>query len=78
MKNYFRVVTWLAAVVGSAGIVLADGTAGQQSPTGITHSFLATGGETYIMSGEGKITWRFAGGSRDGWVLPSGDVLLAA
>src|SRR3954451_22929547 len=50
----------------------------QQSSTGITHSFLATGGETYIMSGEGKITWRFAGGSRDGWVLPSGDVLLAA
>ena len=50
----------------------------QQSPTGITHSFLATGGETYIMSGDCKITWRFPGPSRDGWVLPSGEVLLAA
>ena len=50
----------------------------QQSPTGITHSFLATGGETCIMSGEGKITWRFPGPSRDGWVLPNGHVLLAA
>src|SRR6266446_9924937 len=56
----------------------ADNPVGQQSPTGITHSFLATGGETYIMSGDGKITWSFPGGSRDGWVLPSGDILLAA
>src|SRR4051812_49034510 len=56
----------------------ADKTATQRSPSGITHSFLATGGETYIMSGEGKITWSYPGSSRDGWVLPSGDVLLAA
>jgi hypothetical protein len=56
----------------------ADTPAGQQSTGGITHSFLATGAETYIMSGDGKITWRFAGASRDGWVLPSGHVLLAA
>lgn len=50
----------------------------QQSPMGITHSFLATGGETYIMSGEGKITWRFAGGSRDGWWTTRDTILLAA
>src|SRR5258706_14378080 len=78
MKSYFMLGMYLAVLLASAGIALADATAGQQSPAGITHSFLATGGETYIMSGEGKITWRFAGGSRDGWVLPSGDVLLAA
>src|SRR5256885_162213 len=56
----------------------ADNAPGQVSGVGITHSFLATGGETYIMSGDGNITWRFAGSSRDGWVLPSGDILLAA
>src|SRR5882672_512901 len=56
----------------------ADNPVGQQSPIGITHSFLATGGETYIMSGDGKITWSFPGSTRDGWVLPSGDILLAA
>jgi hypothetical protein len=66
----------LLAVVGFASA--GANTTGQESSLGITHSFLATGGETYILSGEGKITWRFPGGSRDGWVLPSGDVLLAA
>src|SRR3954467_1764918 len=59
-------------------VAAAENPTGQESATGITHSFLATGGETYIMSGEGKITWRFGGASRDGWVLPSGHVLLAA
>ena len=79
MNGYVKTATCLLVLAGSMTIALAaDGEAGQQSLTGITHSFLATGGETYIMSGEGKITWRFAGGSRDGWVLPSGDVLLAA
>jgi len=79
MKDYFWMVLCAGLAVGFVGTVrAAEGTAVQQSPSGITHSFLATGGETYIMSGDGKITWRFAGGSRDGWVLPSGDVLLAA
>jgi hypothetical protein len=79
MKDYFWMVLCAGLAVGLVGMVrAAEGTAVQQSPSGITHSFLATGGETYIMSGDGKVTWRFAGGSRDGWVLPSGDVLLAA
>src|SRR4051812_42134642 len=73
---------WLMGCFVLLGLVryagAADKTAGQQSPSGITHSFLATGGETYIMSGDGKITWRYPASSRDGWVLPSGDVLLAA
>ncbi|HEV8378159.1 MAG TPA: hypothetical protein VGP99_04865, partial [Tepidisphaeraceae bacterium] len=70
---------WLMTLAALAGFAAAAGNpAGQESPTGISHSFLATGGETYIMSGEGKITWRFPGSSRDGWVLPSGDILLAA
>jgi hypothetical protein len=64
----------LAAFIHSAP---AQSPTGQQSPAGITHSFLATGGETYIMSADGKITWRYPGASRDGWVLPSGDILLA-
>ena len=43
----------------------------------ITHAFLATGGQTYIRSGDGDITWRYPHGSRDGWVLENGNVLLA-
>jgi hypothetical protein len=43
----------------------------------ITHSFLATGAETYIRSGDGQVVWRYPHSTRDGWVLPSGNVLLA-
>ena len=43
----------------------------------ITHSFLATGGETRIVGGDGKVLWRYPASTRDGWVLPSGNILLA-
>jgi hypothetical protein len=43
----------------------------------VTHAFLATGGQTYIRDGEGKVIWRYAQGTRDGWVLPDGNILLA-
>src|SRR5262245_10487412 len=46
-------------------------------PNAITHSFLACGGATYIRDGDGKILWQFPMGSRDGWVLSSGNALLA-
>ena len=39
--------------------------------------FCATGGQTYIRDGEGKVSWRYAAGTRDGWVLPDGNILLA-
>ena len=48
----------------------------KETPT-ITHGFLACGGQTYIRSGDGKIAWQYPHGSRDGWVLPNGNVLLA-
>lgn len=53
------------------GGVVAD------EPAKITHSFLAAGNETYILDGAGKVTWRYPQGSRDGWVLANGNVLLA-
>jgi hypothetical protein len=43
----------------------------------ITHSFLSTGAETRIVSAEGKVTWDYPRATRDGWVLPNGNVLLA-
>src|SRR4051794_35396988 len=50
----------------------------QTPPTArIAHGFLATGGETYILDGVGKLLWSYPGGSRDGWLLPDGHVLLA-
>lgn len=49
----------------------------QESEAGITHSFLATGNETYIMGADGKVQWTYPRGTRDGWVLPDGNILLA-
>jgi hypothetical protein len=43
----------------------------------IKHSFFAAGVETYILDDEGKVVWRYPQGTRDGWVLPNGNVLLA-
>ncbi|HTL18309.1 MAG TPA: hypothetical protein VL793_13820 [Patescibacteria group bacterium] len=62
-----------------AAILLAVSVAagGRANADSITHSFLATGGETYIRSGDGRILWRYPGSTRDGWVLPNGNILLA-
>jgi hypothetical protein len=47
----------------------------------ITHSMLITGGKTYVIedaSGStGNVTWRYPHSTREGWVLPSGNILLA-
>ena len=43
----------------------------------ITHSFLATGAETRIVGADGKTIWSYPRGTRDGWVLANGNLLLA-
>jgi len=43
----------------------------------VKHSFLACGGETYIMDQDGKRTWTFAQSTRDGYVQPDGTIILA-
>lgn len=43
----------------------------------VKHAFLATGAETFIIDESGKVTWKYPQSSRDGWVLDSGNVLLA-
>ncbi len=44
---------------------------------GIRHSYLVMGGKTAIIGEDGKAEWEYAGGTRDGFVLPNGNVLLA-
>ncbi|MEX2213211.1 MAG: hypothetical protein WD768_03725 [Phycisphaeraceae bacterium] len=48
----------------------------QQSADGIKHSFLVTGGETYIVDENDEVIWKYPSATRDGWVLPSGNILL--
>lgn len=49
----------------------------QESPEKLTHSFLVTGAQTYIVGSDDKIAWSYPKSTRDGWVLPDGPVLLA-
>ncbi|MDB6034093.1 MAG: hypothetical protein JWM16_4431 [Verrucomicrobiales bacterium] len=43
----------------------------------IRHSYLVLGGKTVIINEDGKPQWEYRGGSRDGFVLPNGNVLIA-
>ena len=43
---------------------------------GVKHSFLALGQHTYIKSEDGETVWEWPENTRDGWVLPSGNILL--
>ena len=43
----------------------------------ITHSMFIAGSQTAILSGGGQVIWQYPGGTRDGFVLPNGDLLLA-
>lgn len=61
----------LAVLALSAAAVAA-----QNEPSKVTHSFLATGPETRIISGDGKVVWSYPKSTRDGWVLPNGNILL--
>ncbi len=68
--------TWKQAACGVLVAALA-GVGFARADEKIAHSFLATGTETYILDDDGKVVWRYPQGTRDGWVLPNGDVLLA-
>jgi hypothetical protein len=75
-RGLFRAVPSIALVFGM--LTAPDQPVRAEDPkTGITHAFLATGGETYIRDGGGKVVWTYPHPSRDGWVLPGGNVLLA-
>ncbi|MCW5558534.1 MAG: hypothetical protein KIT22_11975 [Verrucomicrobiae bacterium] len=43
----------------------------------IRHSYLVLGGKTAVIGEEGDIRWEYHGGSRDGFVLPNGNFLIA-
>lgn len=60
----------------SALLVLAT-TALAADPPAIRHSYLVMGGNTAIIDEDGKAAWEYAGGTRDGFVLPNGNLLLA-
>ncbi len=55
---------------------LAEDNFKQVSDTGITHSVLAFGAETYLLNAKNEVTWRYQASTRDGWMLPNGHILM--
>ncbi len=65
----------LALAIGlSVGVGVAAEPAVEST---VRHSYLVLGGKTAIIGEDGKAQWEFKAGSRDGFVLPNGNVLLA-
>jgi len=72
--RFMRIATTLLITLSvPVGITRAN----DDPSVNVTHGFLATGGETYIRDGQGKITWRYPHSTRDGWVLPDSRIILA-
>ncbi len=73
MRIILSVLIFLA-LTGSVPLIRSA----EASPTpAIRHSYLVLGGKTAIIGEDGKAIWEYDGGSRDGFVLPNGNVLLA-
>ena len=49
----------------------------QVSDTGIRHGFLVCGNITALFNEESKVVWQVKGGSRDGYVLGNGNLLIS-
>lgn len=47
------------------------------APAEIRHAYLVLGAKTSIVGEDNELAWEYRGGSRDGFVLPDGNVLIA-
>ncbi|MBL9175901.1 MAG: hypothetical protein JNL10_20325 [Verrucomicrobiales bacterium] len=57
------------AATGVTGVRAAD--------SALRHSYLVLGGRTAVIGEDGQPSWEYRGGTRDGFVLPNGNRLLA-
>lgn len=72
-----RTIQFALILIALAGNVSPMLSADEATPPTIRHSYLVLGGKTAIIGEDGKAAWEYHGGSRDGFVLPNGNVLLA-
>jgi len=54
-----------------------SGFGADSEPPKITHSMFIAGSQTAILAGDGTVLWQYPAATRDGFVLPNGDLLLA-
>ena len=70
------VVRFLLVVITVVWNIPTASCADEAGQPSIRHSYLVLGGKTAIIGEDGKAQWEYRGGSRDGFVLPNGNVLL--
>lgn len=75
-KAWCRTVASLLTLV-VAGTACVSAQAADPVASNLKHSYLVLGGKTAIIGEDGTAQWEYAGGSRDGFVLPNGNVLIA-
>ena len=57
--------------------LVVTGLAEDKAASSIRHSYLVLGAKTAIIGEDGQARWEYRGGTRDGFVLPNGNALLA-
>lgn len=74
----FRLSGALALAIGLLGQATTGMVAALAAPNPAPnpHPFLATGAQTRIVGTNGSTLWEYPHASRDGWVLPDGELLL--
>ena len=77
MMHAARFIAPLLALLAAPAAMASD-----TAPSTHVHSFLATGGKTYLMewasgAAAGVVTVTYPNPTREGWVLPNGNLLLA-
>ena len=76
-RSLVRPSGWFPSTATSLAGVLGWFALGLLLPAAETrHSFLTTGAETRIIAEDGSVDWTYPAGTRDGWVLPDGRLLL--
>ena len=60
-----------------SGLFGFSAAAADPEPPKITHSIFIAGAETAILSADGAVVWSYPAQTRDGFVLPNGNVLMA-
>jgi hypothetical protein len=58
-------------------VAASTGLAEEKAASPIRHSYLVMGGKTAIIGEDGAARWEYRGGTRDGFVLPNGNAVLA-
>ena len=70
IRHTLAMVTLVLGLVPTLGAETTD-------KATIRHSYLVLGGKTTIIDEDGHAQWEYQGGSRDGFVLPNGNLLIA-